>query len=206
MLRCIGFRHLLPPTQVVLFGVLWFVAHGENQRQGPCDYYWSSVEPTVFAQDGESVEFLPPCRAPKALLLAVGLNLPAVIPGAILGPSLGYIFHRNSDIWLLVGSVPLVPFLWYWIGLWIDRRLGFVGQPPPRRRFPRILVEMTFVLSLLGLFMSAVVVGHCVFYEYHYVRDFVGGISAGGWAVLLIVVTRSILRRSGLSLPRESRV
>jgi hypothetical protein len=205
-MRRIGFRRLLLPVQLVLFGVLCFIAHRERQRQEPCTYYWVSFDTPAFAQQpGETVTFLPPCRAPKAELVATALDLPATLAGAILGAALAAILHRKGDIWSFVVSAPMVALLWYWIGLWIDRRLGYVGLPQGRRSFPRVLAKVAFGCSVFTVFLSAIVLLDSVLLHHYRPDGVVVGSTLAGWSVFLMAVTWSSFRRSRPPLSAEPR-
>lgn len=198
MMRRIGFRRLLPPVQLVLFGVLSFIAHGERQRQGPCTYYWSSFDSPVLAQEGDTVTFLPACRSPKAELIAGCLDMPAMFAGA----ALAFALRREGDLWASALSTPMVVLLWYWIGLWIDRRLGYVG-PPRGRHFPQSAATMAFVSCVFLLVLSVITWLRVVLFQHHRVDRFLLSSAFLGWWVFLTAVTGLNSRRSRLTPPAE---
>jgi hypothetical protein len=192
MMRRIGFRRLLLPVQLALFGVLSLIASWERVHQQPCSYVWSSLDFQVFAQEGPGTGPFPaPCHEPRALLIVLPLNLPAALVGLILQDSL---LHRSSDAWLFLVSAPAVVLLWYLVGLWIDRRLGFVALPKGRR-FPPIFARLAFGLSVLILIFAAIVVLRSVL-SHHRIEEIVVATSIAGWSGFLFVVTRLNLRRS----------
>ena len=70
----------------------------------------------------------------------------AILVGAV-------VLHQNENAWMYL-SIAFVPFLWYFIGRWLDGLLGYVGH----LHVPRILrgllsVVATFILgiSIAGL-------------------------------------------------------
>jgi len=200
MMRRIGFRRLLPPVQLVLFAVLCFIARRERQRQGPCGYYWSSVWVPVFAQ--EDVPFVPRplCCLPKAQLAAIAVDLPAVLVGGILEG----VLRRKGDVWAFALSAPLVVLLWYWVGLWIDRRLGYVGLPQGNRAFPRVLVKVAYGCSVFTAFWSVTGLLGSVLSHHYRPDNLVVASGLAGWSAFLTAVTWSSLRRSGSPVPPES--
>lgn len=56
--------------------------------------------------------------------LAIVLNLPALV----LAIPITLVLFRGSDMGLLDASVPFAPLVWYGIGRWLDRLLGYT--PP----------------------------------------------------------------------------
>jgi hypothetical protein len=190
-------------VQVVLFGVLCFIAHGEWQQQGPCDFYWSSVERPVFAQIGDEAGFLPPCRTPKAEEVAIALNLPAVFTGAILGAGLVLILHRQGDVWWVLSSIPMVAVLWYWVGWWIDRRLGFFGLLKHRFRLPSVLTKAAQGFSVVMIFLSAFVMFGALLYHHHRLDEYLVVSSFLFWSVFLFEVTWPNPRRHTTSTDGE---
>jgi len=149
-MRRIGFRRLLPPVQPVLFGSFLWVADWEKQRRQPC-FEGISLTPSVYAQEQPEIPFRPPCRSSKAELVAMGVNLPAVFAGLLTAAAL----RHDTDRWQNGASTPAVVLLWYWVGLWIDRHLGYVAAPQRRRRYPLFLLRAAFALCLLFFLLSA---------------------------------------------------
>jgi len=149
-MRRIGFRRLLPPVQLVLFGTLIWFADREEQRQLPCSVAWVPLAPTVYAQDQADVGFDDSCRRPLAESIAVDLNLPAVFAGALAAVAL----RHDTDRAVYGASAPAVLILWYLVGLWIDRRLGYVAGPLRRRRYPLLLLKAALGFCLLLFLLS----------------------------------------------------
>lgn len=59
------------------------------------------------------------------------LNLPAVF---VATPIVGITFRESSDASVIGLAALLAPFLWYWIGRWVDRQLGTVKMKIVRAR------------------------------------------------------------------------
>jgi len=106
-MRRIGFRRLLPPVQLVLFGSLLWFAHLEKQRQEPCIVFLASLAPPAFAQESVEIPFGPPCRTLKAELIANAMDLPAVFAGVLAAAAL----RRETDSWQHGASAPAVVLL-----------------------------------------------------------------------------------------------
>ena len=197
MIRLIGFRHLLPPVQLLLYGVRCLSAYWGRQAQGPCMYLWSSSQSNVLAQEGDTIELPPPCRTFKTELIAGSLNLPAQLAGMALAEMLAVTLHREGDLWTSAASAPMVVILWYWVGFWIDRRLGYVGLRKSRFHLPRILAKLARVFSILTVIFSAILIVRALLSQGHLEVYVVTG-SFTCWTVFLLVATSSTLRRSGV--------
>jgi hypothetical protein len=74
-MRRIGFQRLLPPVQLVLFGLLW-VASGRDSADRPCSGPWFFLAAPVYAQGEAEVGFPRLCRTPLAEFIAVDLSFP----------------------------------------------------------------------------------------------------------------------------------
>ena len=194
MLCRIGFRYLLPPVQLVLYCVLCFSAHWDRQGQQPCTFIWSSSGSFVFAQDGGTVTIVP-CRTPKAELVAGSLNLPAQMAATILAAILATALHREGGLWSFATSALLVVLLWYWGGLWIDRRLGYVGLRQGHSRLSHFLAKVAHGFSIPIVFLSVIMLLRAPFSQGHRVEGYVVASSFVSWSVFLLVVTSSNLRR-----------
>lgn len=197
MLRRIGFRHVLPPVQLLLYCVLILSAYWGRLGQQPCTFMWSSSRDILLAQEGDTVSFPPPCREPKSLLVAGSLNLPAELAGMILAASLAATLHREGDAWSFAITAPMVVIFWYLVGLWIDRRLGRVAVR--RGRFPRILAKAAYGFSILMVLVSAILIARA-FTDYgHRIGTYFVVAGFASWSVFLLIVTSSNLRRSAAS-------
>ena len=193
MLRRIGFRHVLPPVQLLLYCVLSLNAYWARLGQQPCSVIWSSSQGILLAQEGDTVTFSPPCREPTSLLVAGSLNLPAQLAGLILAATL----HRESDAWSFAITAPMVVILWYLVGLWIDRRLGRVAVR--RGRFPRILAKAAYGFSILMVLVSAILIARA-FTDYgHRIGTYFVVAGFASWSVFLLMVTSANLRRGAVS-------
>ena len=192
MIRHIGFRRLLPPLQLVLFGLLSLMAHWDRLGQKPCTQLWVSLEAPVFAQEGETLTLPPPCHEPITSLIATGLNLPAVFASLLVADT---ILHHTSDEWLFITSSPAILILWYWAGLWIDRRLGFVPVPHRRWRFSRTYAKVAYAISVFIGAFAGVVLLRFLFFRRTAI-DGVLSIAFFCWSLFLVVVAWSNVRRS----------
>jgi hypothetical protein len=198
MLRRLGFRHLLPPLQLFLYCVLCFCGYRDRQRQKPCTN-WISSERTSLAQNEEDFPLPPPCREPKAWLVAGSLNAPAQMAGTILAAILATALHCKGDLWSFATSAPLVVLLWYWVGLWIDRRLGYAALR--HGRFPRILAKVAHGFSMLLVLFSAIMTVRALISQSQMIVPYVVAGSFACWSVFLFVVTSLFLRQTRPPFP-----
>jgi hypothetical protein len=123
MMVRIGYRRLLP--------VLFTVAHVALLLYGSAHPYHTlssihreSAYHRLAYQESASIPWDPKGSTPlkPALKIAILLNLPAMfaaIPIAV-------VFFHGSELGLLYAPLPFVLLLWYGIGLWLDRLLGYV--------------------------------------------------------------------------------
>jgi hypothetical protein len=197
-MRRVGYRHVLPPAQVVLFGVLCLTAYWDRLGQQPCMYIDTYGNAPVFAQEGPGIPpfgLHPPCHEPAAQVIAMCLNSPAVFVGLLIEPTL---LHSGlePEASFFFASAPAVLLLWYSIGRWIDRRLGYVGLPKGHRSFPRVLAKVAFGCSVFILFLSAIVLAHSVYSHHHRWDDVVVASGFVGWSVFLTAVTWANFRRT----------
>jgi hypothetical protein len=202
MLRRIGFRHVLPPAQLVLYGVLCLNAYWDRPGQQPCIIIDTYGDQAVFAQEGLDLSFSHPvCHTPNAERVAISLNLPAVMLGWIIGDAL---LHVYTEPGRFVLTAPAVVLLWYLVGLWIDRRLGYVSLQKARFRFPRILAKVAHGFSILMVFLSAILILRALISQSHRIDPYFVASSIASWSVFLLVVTTSNLRRDGVSVNGKS--
>ena len=205
-MRRFGYRHLLPPAQLVLFAVLCLIAHWDRLGQQPCMIIDTYANAPVFAQEGPGIPpfgLHPPCHEPRAQVIAICLNFPAAFVGLFIEDTF---LHRwlGSDASFFFASAPAVLLLWYWVGRWIDRRSGYVGLPQARRRSPRLFAWVAFGCSVLFVFLSAIVLLRFVSSHRYRWDDVAVGSALAGWSVFLMAVTCSDVRRSRPSSPEEA--
>jgi hypothetical protein len=141
MLRKIGFRRLLPVLSLALY--VASICVGNAGRSGTTHI---SATRTHTAEVG---------TIPARVKMAVSLNVPAVLAASLLN---AIVFHfQTSGVFLL--AVPFVPVLWYPVGKWFDRRLGWVHRCKPKRTFIRdTLVVASGVLAILSVVVFAQVI------------------------------------------------
>lgn len=133
MLRRIGLRTLLPLLNLALYVSLVCIG---NARNSP---------PTLANTQATVVRSNILTRAEVAL----ALNLPALATAFVLNVAL---FHlkATSIFWL---TLPFVPLSWFGVGLWIDRRFGWLRRPKPKRTFVRdAFLVLTCLVTLLFVF------------------------------------------------------
>ena len=91
---------------------------------------------------------IPPDPPPLALKLSIVLNLPAWL----LSIPVEMFFSRVSKTRGFLASLPFVALVWYGIGLWLDRFMGYVD--PPRklgRNRRRIAATAAAIFLCLGI-------------------------------------------------------
>ena len=128
MLTHVRYRYSLP-LLVTLASLCLFLANTRHQTQPP-DLKWSPIF--------------------KAEMV---LNLPAVY---VAIPIVGITLRESSDSSVIAITTLLAPFLWYWIGRWVDRQLGNLKQKPDRagsrvaRTILRVLAYAFLVLCVVS--------------------------------------------------------
>jgi hypothetical protein len=148
MLRRFGLRRLLPLLQLAIFIAL--VALGVSERRH--DFQQQRLHPVAFQELQALPPFEPPAPAhfPTAWMIAITLNVPATILGALVAE----IAHVGTNLGALICSTPFVLILWHFIGRWLDRQLGFLPMKPPGNR-ARVLcaggLGLAIVLFVMGV-------------------------------------------------------
>jgi hypothetical protein len=172
MLRRIGFRRLLPIANLAVF---LSVACFSN-----CYY-----DPTSTSDSSK------PVRIPARVKVVMSLDLPAIAPVSFLA----VVVPRISATWLSLVSGLFIPILWYYVGRWIDRRLGWAARPKLRRTLVRdILLIATAVVAALSilLFFQTLVLSA----PYRHAHPSRTGMEVGliCWYCFLLIVVGEMLR------------
>jgi hypothetical protein len=137
MMGRIGFRRLLPILFVLIHAALLLTS--AVQHAAPSD-----VEPDIYAPLSD----MPPPPLTVAHKAALVLNLPALF----LSIPVVLAFPRSSDAETFFASLPFVPFVWYVVGKWIDRLLGYIPQPRRlRRKWQKFFAIISAILMCLGI-------------------------------------------------------
>lgn len=143
-MRQIGFRGLLPLIFTLIQAALVWYTLGQQPR-APASVFREPGYRAAAYQEGvgapmETFE-APPLNPVQKISIIV--DLPAIFLATLIGSVL---LPRNATGWMYF-SIPLVSFLWYAIGRWLD---GLVGYGP-RFRLPRILRGFLIVIAVGGL-------------------------------------------------------
>ena len=138
MLRRFGLRRILPIVQLALFIALVFAGLFERRQQ----FEQRQLQP-VALQEGIPFEPQREVRFPTPWLVAIGLNVPATILGALVAE----IAHVGTNLGALICSTPFVLILWHFIGRWLDRQLGYLRMKVPGN-LARVLCSGGLVLSV----------------------------------------------------------
>jgi len=138
MIGRVGFRRLLPILFVLTHAALLF---------------FTSAGQHVTPSDVDSASYPPISDTPAAPLTvaqkaAVVLNLPALILSipAVLALS------RSGNVGSLFASLPFVPLVWYGVGRWVDRLVGYAPQPRQlRRKWRWVFAIISATVLCLGI-------------------------------------------------------
>jgi hypothetical protein len=134
MLPHIRYRYALP-LLVTLAGLCLLLAstRHQSQRNSHVTRHNTQDGSGQTTEQGGAVAITLPADPKWDLIFKAEmvLNLPAVF---VAIPIEAFIFEKGSDTSLIGITTLLAPFLWYWIGKWVDRQLGFVKQKPDRAR------------------------------------------------------------------------
>lgn len=82
--------------------------------------------------------------------MALVLELPAMFLAILVG---AVVLHQNENAWMYL-SIAFVPFLWYFIGRWLDGLLGLVARlrvPSVLRGLLNVLASFILCVSVAGL-------------------------------------------------------
>jgi hypothetical protein len=151
MIGRIGFRRLLPTFFTLVHVALLTYAsthryHTLSSFHGESQYHYALYQETSGAW--EPMEPAPE-PGPK---LAIVLNLPA----SVLAIPITFVLFRGSDMGLLDASVPFVPLVWYGIGRWLDRLLGYTPPQSCRAGVRRHRIFAVLFTGLLGLSIASI--------------------------------------------------
>jgi hypothetical protein len=170
VLRRIGFRRLLPVAQLALYiGLIWPEWMYLYQASVP---ELTPLVQSALWQEGDELEFHPIyINRPTSVRVkfAILLNLPVVL---LVGIVLSFLLPSGPRAELAVWSagLPCVVFLWYAVGLWIDRRLGFI--PSRARRFSRLRLGMWSALYAMSLILVCLLIGYLGLLLFHARNEF----------------------------------
>lgn len=107
----------------------------------------SQYQPVKYqAGVGVPMQSLEPPPLKPIQKMALILELPAMFLAILVG---AVVLHQNENAWMYL-SIALVPFLWYFIGRWLDGLLGYIAV----LRVPRILRGLLNVLAIVVLCVS----------------------------------------------------
>lgn len=138
----------------------------------------------VTSPSAAQFHFVEPRIISSRTKFAVALNVPAVLAALFLNT----VVFRFRTNYLFLLAVPFVLILWYPVGRWFDRRLGWVQ----RRKRKRTLIGDT-LLVLCGLFAIFSVVILLQTIKQAYIPDslwLVLGVCA--WFAFLLVVLAGV--------------
>lgn len=149
MLRRAGLRRILPIVQLTLFIALVFAGVLERRQQ----FEERQLQPAALQ---ERIPFEPQRedRFPTPWLVAIGMNVPATILGALVAE----IAHVGTNLGALICSTPFVLVLWHFIGRWLDRQLGLLRMKIPGN-LARVLCSGGLLLSF-AFFVMGIVASH----------------------------------------------
>ena len=131
VIKTIGFRRLLPVLNLLLY--VAFACVGSAGELSSVQTHSTHVD-----------------TVPVGTRFVVAANVPAVLVAFALNATA---FHFQPNRLFLLG-IPFVPLLWYPVGYWIDRRVGWI----PRRKPIRTMLRDAFLASAALIATLSVVV------------------------------------------------
>ncbi|HWR13338.1 MAG TPA: hypothetical protein VN577_00810 [Terriglobales bacterium] len=114
MIRRLGYRRLLPVAQLTLYFALLGIGYFQ-------------LPPQALAQEHRTFTPVSPSNIPTAWKVAVALNVPAMVCGALLTSIL---YPHGTELFVLLFSAPFVALLWHFIGRWLDYQFHILPRPP----------------------------------------------------------------------------
>ena len=185
----LGWRHLLPIAQILLYCALAWWGFRESY---PSKFSaWEPPSEYVLVQEGR-VQWDPRYidgPPPRGFTIALALNLPALVPAVlILLPAsvlLKNLGSFGSDLLAVASIGAFVPLLWYWVGWWIEDRRG---RFPPKHftlssLWQGILVTIALLLSLPTLIIGLILLISGLAYGgvWRHVEILAGMLGWSGW-------------------------
>ena len=199
MLRRMGSRRLLPVVQLALHLVLT----GPNTVELYHAYRQSAVNTSSTFQLAawqEGVPFRPTDihpYVPVGMRAVILLNLPAALAAGAVIITLG-LKGLEGDLAFMLAMAPCVALLWYAVGLWIDRRLGFL--PLKARPFSRFRLRFWWLLYAASIVLLCLGVGGVLLLILAVLLPSLGIGHGGGTASLDVAVVSVTLLLSGWPL------
>lgn len=146
-MRRIGFRRVLP-VLLTLVHICFVWSARSVQSRALRGFHAVSQYQAVKYQEGDSIpmQSLEPPPLKPIQRMALVLELPAMFLAILVG---AVVLHQNENSWMYL-SIAFVPFLWYYIGRWLDGLQGAVA----RLRVPRILRGLLNVVAIFILCVS----------------------------------------------------
>jgi hypothetical protein len=149
MIRRLGFRRILPVAQLALYLVLVFLGEATYQHGSPHQQARLHLAAMQLSPAHPQIQT---AAEPIEWRFATLLNFPAISCGAVVMTIIG---KQESELYLLLLSLPFIPLLWTLIGRWLDYQLRY--RPRPQRTWPRVLwCSLGIALAILLLIMFLV--------------------------------------------------
>jgi hypothetical protein len=174
MIRKIGFRRILPIVQLAIFLGLVFLGAASYQHEIPHE---GARLRSVALQLNPAHPQIQIRAEPIEWRFATLLNFPAIGCGAVL---MSLMRRQESELYLLLLSMPFVPLVWTLIGRWLDHQLRYLRRPP--RTWVRVLwCSLGIAAAILLLVMLLVSLPKS------------GGSEGQTWGVLYLLMWAAIL-------------
>jgi len=181
-MRRIGFRRALPILFTLIhIALVWSTVPDASRSVNAYPLYQS-----VSYQEGVAVPMkgLEPPPLKPVQKMALILELPVMVV-AMIGAAM---FGQNETMWMYL-SIPLVPFLWYVVGRWLDGLAGLIAP----LRVPRVLRVLLTVPVIMVLGIS---VGGLTPLYHHRTSDsrwvFTGLVLWSGLALAIVFCDRTL--------------
>ncbi len=150
-MRRIGFRRALPLVLTLVHMLLvWYTA--AQQPHPRASVFLDSRYHGVAYQESVGVPLqsleAPPLNAVQKV--GIVLDLPAMFLATLIG---AVVVPRDEAAWMYL-SIPLVPFVWYVIGRWLDGLLGYIARvclPQILRKLLAVTAVGVLGVSIAGL-------------------------------------------------------
>lgn len=191
-MRARGFRFWLPLLNSGLYLYLVWVA--PDLHVGGLQ---SPVYPAAYLQEGGSVpwDWQHDAPVPRSHRVALALNAPAVLltlPLLIFASSSSLQPHSSFAVVFLA-----VPWVWYWVGLWLDRRLGWTTAPVPRNGAPWMWARYCLTALTLALLTAALIdLARLLVAGSVGEQQFLSSLLVSAWCLFAVVITLSAVGRA----------
>jgi|SRR5579864_183415 len=199
MIQRIGFRRVLPLLLTLAHAMLVVFASMHSPDRSLKEQPKACFRYTSYGDDASAWQPMEPAPLSPAQRTAIVLNLPAFV----LAIPITLLLFPGNAIGSMYSSLPFVPLVWYGVGRWLDRLLGYIPQPAKLHRGRRRAFAL---LSTFFLFLSIASITPINHHHRRGVDTYIIETALIVWSGLFLAIsTTGSVRRSETSVLPEAR-